>query len=126
MIGFYRIESEIEIFMEVFRVEFRILDRDEPISEKGRKRTIEEIRETVAGRDKNFKVSEYQGKVRVAIYRNGVKVAVVEFEGDVDEKEAVKRLKEEVLKGTFDRQLTEVYRKVMEERKRKVIKTLSN
>ena len=61
--------------------------------------------------------SRYRGKIRAAIYRNGVKVAVVEFEGEISEEEVVKKLKEEVLKGTFDRQLTEVYRKVMEERK---------
>jgi len=98
-------------------MEFKILDRNEPISERGRKRTIEQIRQTVASRDRNFRVSRYQGKVRAAIYRNGVKVAVVEFEGEVSEEEVVEKLKEEVLKGTFDRQLTEVYRKVMEERK---------
>ena len=96
---------------------FKILDREEPISERGRRRTIEQIRETVAARDRNFRVSRYKGRIRAAIYRNGVKVAVVEFEEEMSEDEVVEKLKEEVLKGTFDRQLTEVYRKVMEERK---------
>ena len=101
-------------------MKFKVLDREASVSLRGRKRTIEEIRQTVAQRDRNFKISKYEDKYRVAIYRNGIKVAVVEIEEEgITEDEILNNIKEEILKGTFDEQLTKVYRQVLEERKKK-------
>jgi len=107
---------------------FRILDPEESISDRHKQKTIEEIRTAVASNDKNIKVSSYEGKTRASIYRNYVKVLVVEISGqeeaqqeEYSPQEVRAYIKAQILAGAFDQQLTDGYREAnrMNARKRR-------
>lgn len=93
-------------------MKFTELDRDAPVSKKGTKKPIEGIRKTVVDNDRNFRIGTYEGHKRVAVYRNAIKVAVVQVEEDLSDEQILRDIKSEILAGTFDRQITEVYQKL--------------
>jgi hypothetical protein len=94
------------------------LKRDDPISEKRMKKSIEDIRQAVA-RDKNIKVSRFKGERRAAIYRNSVKVATVRIV-DASEELSDAQIREgiigKILEGEFDHEIRDVYRRMYTER----------
>jgi hypothetical protein len=101
-------------------MEYKVLDRDASISLRGKKKTVEEIRETVARNERNIRIGTYYGKRRAGIYRNGIKVVVLEIEDKTLAPERIREeLKQEILNGMFDEQLTILYGELLRERRKK-------
>jgi len=93
-------------------MEFKEIARESPISKRGRSRDIEDIRELVAKNEKGIKIAEYGNVKRVSIYRNTIKVAVVEVGKDLSDKYIREEIKKEILKGTFDKAITVTYTEI--------------
>ena len=91
-------------------MKFRVVERDKPLGEK-RKKSIEEIRESVTSEDQNIRVIDSEGKRYVTIYRNYIKVAAVEItEGkELDKDQIKKQIQMEINKGSFDRFIRDEY-----------------
>jgi hypothetical protein len=74
---------------------------------------IEMVRRSVVEQPGSIKLGTYYNKKRAAIYRGHVKVATVEMHFDADENlsdvQIREVLKTQILRGTFDKELTEVY-----------------
>ena len=97
-------------------MKFEKLERDAPISKRGIKKTIEGIRESVVKNKNNIRISQYENNKRVGIYRSGIKVAVVEIKESLSDDKIFEGMKEEILKGTFDHEIRDVYREMYQQR----------
>ena len=100
-------------------MDFQKLGRDAPISENNRTKSTEEMREMVASNDKGIKISRYKDVWRVALYRNTIKVAAIQIDGDLAQEAVREGVKQEIRNGSFDKELTEEYAKIYQARKAK-------
>ncbi len=104
-------------------IEYRKIDRDTRLKST---KIIEEIRKTVANNDRSVKVARYGKLWYAAVYRNGLKVALVEIQNSgITEKQIREALYSEILLGKFDEELMktheELYNKKLEKRKAKAL-----
>ena len=100
---------------------FKILDRGKNI-EKRPKKSIEEIRKDIVSDDNSIKVVNRGGMTYITIYRNFIKVAILEPDEilmQLSEDGIKDKIKDEVLKGTFDYQLIEEYKNINKESARR-------
>ncbi len=108
--------------MEKINFEYKKVNRD--IRLKSAK-TIEEIRKMVANNDRSIKVTRDIKVWYAALYRNGIKVAVVEVQNGMTEHQIREGIRSEVLLGSFDPELLgthdELYRRKLEKRKAKAL-----
>lgn len=75
---------------------------------------IEEIRRNVAKNPKNIVIGIADGKRRIGLYRNTYRLDTIEFEnGDHYTDEQIREfVKQKILAGEFDKEITEVYAKL--------------
>lgn len=78
---------------------------------------IQNIREAVVSNNNSIHVRWYKGALRAAIYRNAVKVGVIEVtDNDLTEEQVREEIKKEILGGAFDNELTDIYNRKVRER----------
>ena len=108
-------------------MKFRIVDRDESFSGK-QKKSIEDVRESVASKEKNIRVIYRDDRRYVTLYRNDIKVASIEItENEELGKEQIRQgIKQELLIGTFDKYIFDEYRRINRERARERVKKKRN
>ena len=109
--------------MGIVNIEYRKINRGTRLKST---KTIEEIRKMVASNDRSIKVARYGKLWYAAIYRNAIKIAMVEIKNGVTEQQIREGLRNEILLGSFDSELInsheELYRRKLENRKaRKIV-----
>jgi hypothetical protein len=92
-------------------LEIEVLDRTAPVSDTGRVIPIEDVRKKVIQNAKNIVVGSFKGGKRVSLYRNTYRVTTFAIKNDEDwtTDQIRERVKQKVLNGDFDREITEVY-----------------
>jgi hypothetical protein len=96
-------------------MEFKQLDRTEPISSKRcsifTPSPVEKVRTQIVrgtgGRQKSILIRTFKDKKRVSIYRGNTKVVALEIKEDLSDEEILKEIKREILSGRFDYEITE-------------------
>jgi hypothetical protein len=101
--------TDEQVAMDDLKIKF--LGRDAKISDTGRAMPIEEIRQNVAKNRKNIVIGLADGKRRIGLYRNTYRLDTIEIEnGDGYSDEQVREfVKQKILDGSFDHQITSVY-----------------
>jgi hypothetical protein len=92
-------------------LKIKFLGRDAKISDTGRAMPIEEIRRNVAKNPKNIVIGIADGERRVGLYRNTYRLDTIEIADshDLTDEQIREFVKQRILDGTFDRQITTVY-----------------
>jgi len=92
-------------------LKIKFLGRDAKNSDTGRAMPIEEIRQNVAKNRKNIVIGLAEGKRRIGLYRNTYKLDTIEIESEDDytDEQIREFVKQKIIDGTFDRQITTVY-----------------
>ena len=95
--------------LDDLRIEF--LDRSAPVSNARKSVSIEELREKVARSSRTILVGDFNGKKRIAIQRNTIRLVTFDIDNEKNLTDAQIRhwVRTKLLNGDFDHEITTLY-----------------
>jgi len=100
-------------------IRVKALGKDEPISNYGKRKSIQDVRNSVANKAENIKIAKYDNTTyRIGLYRNAIKVETFEvIDEGYSEDDIKEAIRQKIISGECDDAIIKVYGEIQMKRK---------